>query len=217
MRRKIIEIDEDLCNGCGNCVSACAEQAIKLIDGKAKLVSDTYCDGLGDCIGHCPTGALKVVERDAEPFDESIVVKHKPAPCSCPSSTLDSKKLPLNNWPIQLALVPETAEYFKDADLLVSADCTAFSALNYHHELLNDKILLICCPKLDQTEHYINKLKTILIRNTIKTITVVRMSVPCCAKLTVLVRLAVQMSGENIEFKELVITEDDRFSVAREY
>jgi len=205
MRRKVIEIDGALCNGCGNCVTACAEGAIKLVEGKAKLVSDTYCDGLGDCIGRCPTGALKIIERDAAPFDESIVTKSKSAVCSCLGSKINNKNMLLNNWPIQLALVPEAAEYFNGADLLISADCTAFSTLNYHHELLNDKILLICCPKLDQTEYYFDKLKNIFSNNAIRTITVIRMAVPCCAKLTSLVQVAVQMSGKSFKIEEVVV------------
>lgn len=206
MKRKIIEISETLCNGCGDCINACAEGAIKIVNGKAKLVADEYCDGLGDCLGHCPTGALKIIEREAEAFDESLIpAKHEATPvCSCPSQRMNTQNSPLNNWPIQLSLVPEDGEYFADANLLIAADCTAFSRLHFNQNL-QDKILLICCPKLDNTSFYQKKLMNIFTKHNVNSITVARMSVPCCAGLTHLVYNAIQKSGKRIQAEELII------------
>lgn len=210
MRRKIVEIDEALCNGCGNCITSCAEGAIKLIAGKAKLTADKYCDGLGDCIGHCPTGALKIIERDAEAFDETVVAaNHSAAPvCSCPSQRMVVQDALLNNWPIQLSLISEDAEFLANSELMIAADCTAFAHLHYHQQLLKDKVLLICCPKLDNTEPHLIKLRNIFAKHEIKSITIARMLVPCCAKLTTMVLAALQVSKQKPQLREIVINND---------
>jgi Pyruvate/2-oxoacid:ferredoxin oxidoreductase delta subunit len=204
MKRSIVEIDENLCNGCGQCVTACAEGALQLVDGKAKLVSDNYCDGLGTCLGHCPVGAIKIIEREAEAFDEKLVKKS--SPCKCPgSSPRNLQRSSINNWPIQIALVPETADYFKNVDLLIAADCCAFSHLSFHQDLLQDKKLLIGCPKLDNADAYTQKLASIFKHNDINNISIVRMEVPCCRGLTQIVKAAIHISKKDIPCSESVI------------
>ena len=204
MKRNIIVIDENLCNGCGQCVTACAEGAIKLVDGKAKLISDSYCDGLGACIGHCPTEAIKIVEKESQPFNKNIVKEL--SQCKCPGSVPKNlQNAVLNNWPIQIALVPEIADYFEKANLLIAADCCAFSYLFFHKDLLKDKKLLIGCPKLDDIDSYTHKLASIFEHNNIENITVVRMEVPCCKGLSHLVKAAIHMSKKDIPCNEIVI------------
>lgn len=223
--RNIIEIDEDKCNGCGQCVVDCAEAALQIINGKAKLVKEIYCDGLGACMGGCPTGALKVVQREAEAFDEKATEKHihetkkgKEEPCGCPGSrAVDfSEKTEarsntaelrpeLSNWPVQLKLVAPNAPFLKDADLLLAADCTAFSAINFHSRFIKGKKLLIACPKLDDTQLYYEKLTEMFKGNGIKSITVIRMEVPCCGGLIYLAKEALKASGKDIPLNEVVI------------
>jgi len=213
MKREIIEINESLCDGCGQCVTSCAEGAIKIVNGKAKLISDSYCDGLGACIGHCPTGALKIIQREAVPFDESLVEAHihaqgqAPA-CGCPSQAVHSKpNRALNNWPLQIMLAPEKADYYENAaGLLIVADCVAFSKMNFHENLVRGKTLLIGCPKLDDTSYYAEKLARIFASNEIKSITIARMEVPCCRGLTHTVRAALALSKLNIEPEEIVVS-----------
>ncbi|HBC71749.1 MAG TPA: 4Fe-4S ferredoxin [Coxiellaceae bacterium] len=213
MKRGIIEIDESLCDGCSQCVTSCAEGAIKIVNGKAKLISDSYCDGLGACIGHCPTGALKIIQREAVPFDESLVEAHihaqgqAPA-CGCPSQAVHSKpNRALNNWPLQIMLAPEKADYYENAaGLLIVADCVAFSKMNFHENLVRGKTLLIGCPKLDDTSYYAEKLARIFASNEIKSITIARMEVPCCRGLTHTVRAALALSKLNIEPEEIVVS-----------
>lgn len=223
--RNIIEIDEDKCNGCGQCVVDCAEAALQIINGKAKLVKEIYCDGLGACMGNCPTGALKVVQREAEEFDEKATEKHihatkkeKEEPCGCPGSRavdFSEKKADsqgeaetrpeLSNWPVQLKLVAPNAPFLKDADLLLAADCTAFSAINFHSRFIKGKKLLIACPKLDDTQLYYEKLTEMFKGNAIKSITVARMEVPCCGGLIHLAKEAIKASGKDIPLNEVVI------------
>jgi len=208
MKRSIIEIDENLCNGCGQCITACAEGAIELVDSKAKLLSDRYCDGLGTCIGHCPVGAIKIIEKEAKPFEENTIKEE--SPCQCPGSAPKNlQQSALNNWPIQIALAPETASYFEDSNLLIAADCCAFSHPNFHNELLKNKKLLIGCPKLDNTGAYTQKLAAIFKHNNIRSITVVRMDVPCCKRLTQIVKAALHLSKKNISCREPIITIED--------
>ncbi len=224
MKRKIIEIDENKCNGCGQCVSACHEGAIQMVNGKAKLVSDVYCDGLGACIGDCPVDAIKIIEREAGEFNEDAVKakkakeeaqkKHSPA-CGCPGMAMKTFPKPnsevkatssccsdvpseLTQWPIQLKLVPVNAPYWKDASLLVAADCSAFSIGAFHNKLLKDKKLVIACPKLDDTSSYVDKLSAIIRENSIKDITVAYMEVPCCGGLVAITEDALAQSGKNI-------------------
>jgi Fe-S-cluster-containing hydrogenase component 2 len=229
MKRKIIEIDKEKCNGCGQCVTACHEGAIQMVDGKAQLVSDIYCDGLGDCLGECPVDAIKIIERDAEAFDEAAVAKRmeekkKPTPPAggCPGMRAMSfnKGQPtsgapvsvgvsaLTQWPIQLHLVPVQAPFWQNSDLLIAADCTAVAYPDLHAKLLKGKSLAIACPKLDDTSTYVDKLTAIFRDNAIKSITVARMVVPCCSKIAVIVETALQASGKNIPCKHIVINLD---------
>ncbi len=231
MKRKIIKIDESKCNGCGLCVSACAEGAIQMVNGKAKLVSDNYCDGLGACLGECPQGAIKIIEREADVFDETAVKKHLDKAKSkmekhqhhagCPGMAMHSfeKKLTskstspaakaeseLTQWPVQLHLVPPSAPYWEGADLLISADCVPFTYANFHSELLKGRKLVIACPKLDDTDPYLEKLTEIIRDNDIKSVTVARMEVPCCGGIAMIAQRAVQESGKDIPFKVITIS-----------
>ncbi len=273
VKRKIIEIDESKCNGCGACVPNCPEGAFKVIDGKVRLISDLFCDGLGACVGHCPEGALSVVEREAVPYDEAKVMvnivkagkntilehlKHlkvhgenkflqialdylkernikinfekefKPAlksPCGCPGSAVrdmrgeageeDSEgkagevlatgKSQLRQWPVQITLVPPNAPYFEGADLLIAADCVPFAYAKFHDDLLKGKVVLVGCPKLDDTEYYGEKLAEIFRENNIKSVTVARMEVPCCGGIVMAAKKALAESGKKIPLTEVVI------------
>lgn len=229
--RKIIKIDEDKCNGCGQCVSACHEGALQLINGKARLVREDFCDGLGACIGECPTGALVMEEREAAAFDESAVqTAHKPpiapsacpgvaaftTPCSCPSSQPQSltprtavegpaQLSALRNWPTQLMLVPIQAPYLQDAHLLISADCVPFAYGAFHRDLLAGRVVLQACPKLDDAAFYRDKLTAIFQANDIASVTVTRMEVPCCGGLVAIVRDALAASGKRVPCEVLTI------------
>lgn len=227
MKRNIIEIDEGKCNGCGECIVSCAESALQIVNGKAKLVKDVYCDGLGACLGTCPTGALKIVQREAEAFDERAVHERthaqkqkKESPCGCPGSavmqfrtrpastapaSVPEQQSELTNWPVQLMLVPINAPYFDQADLLIAADCTAFAAGGFHTGFLKDRKLIIACPKLDDADHYIEKLSQIFANNDLKSIAVARMEVPCCGGLTRIVQEAMNRSGRTIPYCETII------------
>lgn len=220
--RNVILIDEDLCDGCGKCTTACHEGAIEIIDGKARLVSDTYCDGLGDCIGECPQGAITIEEREAADFDEEAVAsrlrglegmrEEHPRPGSVPQSIercelVNRRGEPdgeatvpsaLENWPVQLMLVPARAPYLDGADLLFAADCVPFALADFHGRFLEGKTVVVGCPKLDNAEFYRKKLAQIFIQNDIRTIEVVYMEVPCCFGLVHLVHEALKESGKNI-------------------
>lgn len=226
IKRKIVRIDEDKCNGCGLCASACAEGAIEIIDGKAKLVGEILCDGLGACLGSCPQAAITIEEREAEVFSEHAVqerVKKVQQQTDCPSSkpsgfgcpgrqvqvmnrpktepnTESASSLPseLTNWPIQLRLAPVQAPYFENCNLLIAADCTAFSFGDFHRGFLKDKVLLVGCPKLDDAELYREKLSQILAVNEINSVEVLYMEVPCCFGLVRLVADALALSGKSI-------------------
>ncbi len=241
MRRSIVSIDEEKCNGCGECVPNCAEGAIKIIDGKAKLLDDKFCDGLGACLGHCLQDAIRVIERDATEFDEEAVkmhlntaeekheIVHKgiprgslpgAGPRGCPGSmAMDFRsgrssnarssapqKPELRQWPVQLTLVSPQASYFKDADLLVAADCVPFAYPNFHSDFLAGKSLVIGCPKLDDVDFYIDKLTGLIKTSNIKTITLVNMEVPCCFGLQRIVEEAVKKSGKVLPVRQTVIT-----------
>lgn len=222
MKRKIIRIDRDLCNGCGRCASACSEGAIEMRDGKAVLVRDSYCDGLGACIGECPAGALRIEEREAEAFDEKAVEQHLgktphlagPEPCGCPSAAarrLDTAKdapagpasLPslLSAWPVQIMLVPEAAPFLEGADLLLAADCTPFAFADFHRRFLRGRIALVGCPKLDDAAHYLEKLTRIFSGRDIRSVEVVYMQVPCCAGLVRMARAARDASGASFPLR----------------
>ena len=185
-KRKIVKIDDNKCDGCGLCIPNCAEGAIKIIDGKARLVSEASCDGLGACLGHCPKGAITIEERETSPFDE--------------------KESRLSNWPVQIMLVPTNAPYFKDADILVAVDCVPFAYPEFHEKLLKGKMLLVGCPKLDDLELYKEKITGIVKNNDIKSITYAHMEVPCCFGLVGAIREAIKTSGKDVPFKELVIS-----------
>lgn len=188
MIRRIIEIDEDKCNGCGACAAACHEGAIGMVDGKAKLLRDDYCDGLGDCLPTCPTGAIRFVEREAAAYDEQAVLENqkKAAPAVIQPSQLAQ-------WPCQIKLVPVNAPYFQGAKLLIAADCTAYAYANMHQEFMRGKVTIIGCPKLDDVD-YSEKLTQILENNDIKSVTILRMEVPCCGGLEMAAKKALKES-----------------------
>jgi Pyruvate/2-oxoacid:ferredoxin oxidoreductase delta subunit len=230
MKRSIVSIDEEKCNGCGMCIPNCAEGAIKIINGKAKLVDERFCDGLGACLGHCPQDAITIIEREAPEFDEAAVKMHlkpktaqkveKSLPCGCPGSmAMDfrgDKKAParaaarqnseLRQWPVQLTLVSPEASYFKDSELLVAADCVPFAYPNFHSDFLAGKSVIIGCPKLDDAEFYVDKLTELLKKNNIRSITLVNMEVPCCFGLQRIVEEAVARSGKVLPVRQMVIT-----------
>jgi len=211
--RNIVEIDEELCDGCGQCVPGCAEGALKIVEGKARLVRDQYCDGLGACLGHCPRGAISVIQREAPPFDEEAVHEHlskakageESLACGCHSSTVRSlepeKVQPnraestLGNWPVQLNLVPLEAPFFDGADILVMADCVAVAYPRLHAELLPGRAVVMGCPKFDDARRYADKLGEIIRRNDVRRVTVVHMEVPCCSGLNQIAESAVEDSG----------------------
>lgn len=211
MKRKIIVIDEEKCNGCGQCVTGCAEGAIALIDGKAKLVSEVYCDGLGACIGECPVGALTLVEKEAPEYDQAAVDKHlatigrapHAAASACPGAApaMAPTQSQLGNWPLQLSLMPINAPYLERATLLMAADCTAFAYPDFHRHFVKGKVAIIGCPKLDDAAAYREKLAKIIQANHIEFIHVVYMEVPCCGGLVRLVQQAVADSGCKVPVK----------------
>lgn len=224
MIRRIINIDEEKCNGCGLCATACHEGAIKIIDGKAKLIRDDYCDGLGDCLPTCPTKAITFIEREALSYDEKAVLKNKKKlnnVSSCKSSTpfsiksspliasnLKSNEISishLNQWPCQIKLAPINAPYFDNASLLIAADCTAFSYGNFHNQFMKNKITLVGCTKLDNVD-YSEKLSEIIKNNNIKDISIVRMNVPCCRGIEIAVKNAIEKSGKNLPININVIS-----------
>jgi ferredoxin len=215
--RNIVKIDQAKCNGCGLCVDACAEGAIAIVDGKARLVKEIYCDGLGACLGHCPQAAISVEQRDAPEFDEKATHEHLArqkkapaqthAPAMCPGlmahaftppKAEDSKHGPvqsqLRHWPVQLKLVSPGAPYFRDADLLLTADCVPFAMGDFHSRFLKDHSVAVGCPKLDDAQFYIDKLASILSANKVRSLTVVHMEVPCCSGLTRIATEAIRRS-----------------------
>ena len=227
MIRKIIKIDEDLCNGCGLCAKACHEGAIEIVNSKAKLTREDYCDGLGDCLPACPTNAISFEEREAPAYNEEAVLENKAKkasalPCGCPGTHSKAikreaceveKSVPsqsrLSQWPVQIKLVPVNAPYFDGANLLVAADCTAYAYGNFHDEFIKNKITLIGCPKLDDGD-YAEKLTAIISNNDIKSVTVVRMEVPCCGGIENAVKRALQSSGKFIPWQVVTVSTDGR-------
>ncbi|MCB6730552.1 MULTISPECIES: ATP-binding protein [Blautia] len=194
MIRRIIQIDEEKCNGCGACAAACHESAIGMVDGKAKLLRDDYCDGLGDCLPACPTGAITFVEREAAAYDEAAVIRNQRS---------------LQQWPVQIKLVPTSAPYFDGAKLLIAADCTAYAYASFHEDFKNEKIVLVGCPKLDSVD-YSEKLEEIIRSNNITEVTIVRMEVPCCGGLEMAAKRALQNSGKFIPWQVATISVDGK-------
>ncbi len=266
MKRKIIQINEKLCNGCGNCIPNCPEGALQIIDGKARLISDLFCDGLGACVGECPLGAIEVIEREASPYDEKKVMEnivkqgknviiahlkhlkqhgeiklfneaidylrekgvenplkeeHPLHHSGCPSAKTVSIKRNeirdsvnnsrsdsyLSNWPVQMKLVSPYAPYFENADILLAADCVPFAYANFHSDFLKDKVVIILCPKLDDSiEDYIEKFSEVIKSNNIKSITVLHMEVPCCFGIVHIAKESLKRSGKDIELKDITIS-----------
>ena len=224
MVRRIIEIDRDKCNGCGACAEACHEGAIAMVDGKGQLMRDDYCDGLGDCLPTCPTGAITFVEREAAAYDEKAVMENKQRkmreqgmtlPCGCPGSqslNIQREAAPaveaphaeqasrLSQWPVQIKLVPTRAPYFEGAELLIAADCTAFTYADFHSRFLAGRVCLIGCPKLDGVD-YTEKLAEILRSNNIRSVTVLRMEVPCCGGLEMAARRTLEQCSRDLPWQ----------------
>jgi ferredoxin len=229
--RKIVKIDEEKCNGCGACIISCAEGALKIIDGKARLISETYCDGLGACLGKCPQDAITVEEREAEMFDEVATEQHLQSKeveekvTACPSAAVQqfeksaqpaagpvtaaevSAASRLTHWPVQLALVPPAAPFLKGADLVLAADCVPFAYAGFHQDFLGDNTaLLVACPKLDDFPAHQQKLNEILKQSGIKSLTVLHMEVPCCSGLVYMAKQAILASGNVVPFREITIS-----------
>mgnify|MGYP001172779325 CR=1 FL=1 len=233
--RKIIEIDEDLCTGCGECVPACAEGALRIVDGKARMIADKYCDGLGACLGECPVGALKIIEREADDFDEEAVeellasqkaeaVKQQSMACGCPSAQLKSfaptspcqtanqpkgiggEGSALTHWPVQIRLVPPSAPFLKEADLLIAADCVPVAYPAFHAGMLAGKTVMLGCPKFDDAESYVAKFSEIFATANLNSITIAIMEVPCCGTMRGIVREALKRSGKQIAVREVVVS-----------
>ncbi|MBN1437639.1 MAG: 4Fe-4S binding protein [Sedimentisphaerales bacterium] len=233
--RNIVKIDEEKCNGCGQCVGACAEGAIEIIDGKAKLVSDVYCDGLGACLGHCPQGAITVEKREAASFDEQAAMDHAAKKdeadkgCgggagggfTCPGmqmkeferkggvhedTEVGGVESQLGHWPVQLTLLSPGAPYFQNADLLLAADCVPFAMADFHQRYLRGRAVAVGCPKLDETGPYVDKLAEIIRNCKLRSLTVVHMQVPCCSGLTQIAQQAIAQSGVALDFEDVTIS-----------
>ena len=230
IQREIVRIDEEKCDGCGLCVSACAEGAIELVKGKARLVSEVYCDGLGACLGECPQGAITIEEREGDPFDEEAARHHLEAkkhdaetlPCGCPSASVTqfeakgatdraqattevTPRSELGHWPVQLTLVPPTAPFLQEADLVLAADCVPFACAGFHQHFLRDHALLVACPKLDDFQAHLRKLTDVFRHSSVKSITVVRMEVGCCRGLVQMAEHAIAASSRDIPLRVVVI------------
>lgn len=208
MKRRIITIDEDKCNGCGLCATACHEGAIGMVAGKAKLLREDYCDGLGDCLPACPTGAITFVEREAPAYNEAAVLAAKAAKAGQNARQEGGQ---LWNFPVQLKLAPVNAPYFNEADLLIAADCTAFAYGNFHNDFIRGRVTLVGCPKLDMVD-YSEKLTQIFKCNDIRSVTVTRMTVPCCGGLPFAVQKAISESGREIPLQVVTIAPDGRIA-----
>lgn len=247
IKRKIIKIDEERCNGCAICIDACHESAIEMVDGKAKLVSDIYCDGLGDCLPNCPMDAIKMIEREADEYSQEAVDMrinklktsdlfkitssqaslkdnskeeshvHGQGGCNCNSkkaafvfndlenNSNDKIHSELRQWPVQLKLINTNAPYLDGADILLAADCTAYAYGDFHRDFVRDRVVMIACPKLDDNQFNLEKLREIFENNNINSLTVVRMEVPCCSAITQVSRKALELSGKNISYKEITV------------
>ena len=224
--RKIVRIDEEKCDGCGACVPDCAEGAIQVIEGKARLMAENLCDGLGNCLGSCPQGAITIEERPADEFDKAAVAEHMerlaaeksdPAPCGCPGAMLRKlepdaaaedvgpRRSRLGQWPVQLTLLPVTGDIWRDADVLIAADCVPFAMPDFHERLLDGKTLAVACPKLDDAGAYVQKLATVFASNSVKSITIARMEVPCCGGLEQIVQAALERAAATIPVNVVIV------------
>jgi NAD-dependent dihydropyrimidine dehydrogenase PreA subunit len=236
VKRKIIQIDEEKCNGCGSCVPSCAEGALQIVDGKARLIAEKFCDGLGACLGECPEGALTVIERESEDFDVQAVEEHlqsrgqphqeEPATmaCGCPSARLQTFQAEtacqeanqprsfaenpsaLSHWPVQIRLIPATAPFLKGADLVVAADCTPVAYPNFHRDFLKGKVVMVGCPKFDEAQEYVDKFAEIFKTAGIKSVTVVTMEVPCCQGLPLIVKKGLENAGKKVPLTQVIIS-----------
>ncbi len=229
LKRNIIEIDQKRCNGCGACVSACAEGAIAIMDGKAQVISDIYCDGLGNCIGQCPQDALRVVIREADLFDEAAAIEHmkghNPRTIDhfmhqqCPSEAVRqiepkaddagaqlAERSALSTWPVQLRLVPPHAPFLKNADLLIASDCTPFAYAGFHSDFLKGRVALTGCPKFDDRSMYVDKFAEIFKQNDIKSLTVVAMDVPCCQGMPLIVKAGLKAAGKSVPLETVIVS-----------
>ena len=221
MIRRIIQIDQEKCNGCGICADACHEGAIGMVEGKAALLREDYCDGLGDCLPACPMGAISFVEREAPAYDEAAVkaaqaAKHGGCPGSramaldpAPAAAPQTQESQLRNWPVQIKLAPINAPYFNGANLLIAADCTAYAYANFHRDFIRNRVTLIGCPKLDGVD-YSKKLEAVIAGNDIKSVTILRMEVPCCGGLEFAAKKALQASGKFIPWQVVTISIDGK-------
>jgi ferredoxin len=223
--RNIVKIDEEKCNGCGLCVPSCAEGALQIIDGKAKLVSEIYCDGLGACLGECPQGAITIEQRTGEEYDEEATKVHleemkqeEELACGCSSVNeprfietgasadgMISRHSLLGHWPVQLTLVPPTAPFLQNADLVIAADCVPFAYPGFHQDFLKDHALVVACPKLDDFQAHLARLTEILKRSSVRSMKVVHMEVPCCSGLVHMAKQAILQSGKAIPMEEVTI------------
>ena len=237
MKRMIVRIDEAKCTGCGQCASACAEGAIRIVDGKARLISENYCDGLGACLGECPEDAITIEEREADEFDEKAVeaarrppATPEPAPHVCPGTAMRELKphrapgtesaapageSELRHWPVQLKLVAPSAPFLKDADLLLAADCVPFAMADFHPKFLRGRSVIIGCPKLDDPAFYVEKLTEVFKRSGIRSVTVLHMEVPCCFGLKRIAEAALEASGRKIPMRDVTVSIEGKVVAAR--
>lgn len=232
MKRKIIEIDEEKCTGCGLCIPGCAEGALAIVDGKARIVRDMFCDGLGACLGHCPEGALRIIEREAEEFDEEAALEHvrktrnmedAPAkPAGCPSAAIlrmaptplaaapGETGSSLSHWPIKIRLVPPHAPFLDNADLIIAGDCCPAASPDFHSRFLDGRVLMLGCPKFDNAEEYVERLAQMFAQARIRSITVLEMEVPCCSGMSRIVARALDRSGKDIPCTRRILGRDGR-------
>lgn len=239
--RKIVRIDEEKCNGCGQCILDCPEDALRIVDGKARVIRESYCDGLGACLGVCPVDAITIDEREAEPFDEEAVKAQmaksgKPQPAipllqpGCPGAAARSLERgaedspppsgapsQLSHWPVQLSLVPPAAPYLREADLLLVADCVPFAMADFHARLLRGRPIVVGCPKLDDPSRHVEKLADIIRQSSIRSLSIVRMEVPCCGGLCHIAKAAMQACGRTVPVREVTISVDGRLISEQEW
>ena len=239
--RKIVRIDEEKCNGCGQCIVNCPEGALEIVDGKARVVKESYCDGLGACMGTCPLDAIIIEEREAEAFDEAAVKRHMAEAeqeretlptleCGCPGSAVRQMECAsgsgsagagspsqLAHWPVQLTLVPPNAPFFKNADLLLVADCVPFAMADFHARFLRGRAVAVGCPKLDDPEAYVRKLGEILKQSSPRSLTIIHMEVPCCTGLCRIAKMAMEASRRDIPVREITVSVDGRVVADREW